>query len=105
MQKLKDKPIYLGALRSINVSDYSSEIQSLLGSEVRAGSLVWNMNLCEKGIFVKCAENSWISFESATLPNLGSLETPLLIKKLLKKSKATGSIQSDGTVQFKFSFL
>ena len=89
------------------LSQSSPELQAMLCGPVRPGSVVWNTDLDAEKIFVKCKDDTWAYFEEVTLPGLGKLSTPNLIKKLLKKKKARGKVLPDAnnTLEFQFNFL
>ena len=56
-------------------------------------------------MFIKCKDQTWLSFEEIVLPKLGILTIPKLVKKLLKKKKSKAVIQPDGTLVHTFNFL
>ena len=56
-------------------------------------------------VFVKCKDDTWAYFEEVTLQGLGKLNVTKLVNKVLKKRKARGAIQPDGSVEFKFNFI
>ena len=49
-------------------------MQQMLTEKAEAGSLVWHQDIDKQRIFVKCAEDSWVAFEKATVSGLGTLD-------------------------------
>ena len=91
MQKLADQRIFFDGFRSVAKDECSTDVQSLLNDKAEAGSLVWHQDFDKDRIFVKCAEDSWVAFEKATVSGIGTVNAQQLVKKLLKKKKASGA--------------
>ena len=72
---------------------------------MQPGAIVWNLDIASDKVFIKCKDQTWLSFDEIFLPKLGLLTVPKLIQKLFKKKKAKVSVQTDGTLVHKFNFI
>ena len=54
-------------------------MQGLLEDKVKPGALIWNLDVAQDKVFVKCKDQTWVSFEEIVLPKLGTLKVPKLV--------------------------
>ena len=74
-------------------------------NEAKPGSLVWHSDYDPERVFVKCKDQTWVYFTSATLPGIGKVNISELVRKVLKKKQARAALQPDGSLVYKFNFL